>query len=85
MLVLWGGGQKQEDGKIYFLPADVVYKFTPPRQSGNREGAWNKMAATGDIHPGKTRAASTVLNNLIYLFGGDKGGLNFVNIMSVTE
>ena len=68
-IILWGGNQIQEDGRGYFLPTNVVYSFTPS-QSGNAEGGWKRMPATGDVHPARTGAASATINGKIYLYGG---------------
>ena len=82
-LVLWGGLQKQRNTKEYLLPANVVYSFTPPGPRSNAEGTWEKTLATGNVHPGRASAAFTVLNNLVYILGGqyknERGDDIFVN------
>ena len=66
-IVIWAGCQKQRDGRWTPLPNDVVYCFSP---SANNNGTWNTIPATGSIHPGRMRAASTTVGSLIYIIGG---------------
>ena len=42
------------------------------------EGEWKVIPATGDIHRGRSAAASAVFNHSIYIFGGDSDD-GFVN------
>ena len=73
-LVLWGGTQIQTtgSGRHRYLPTEFVYIYAPG-ENGYSEGKWERINATGAIHPGKTRAAFTVLNDLIYIIGGNEG------------
>ena len=77
-LIIWGGKQKQPDGKILPLPSNVVYSFTPNDQSG----IWNVKKATGSVHPGTSHLAFIVLDSKIYIQGGDTGGWNFTDALS---
>ena len=64
-LLLWGGYQIQEKDSYWtYPPNNFVYSFTL------NEG-WRRINATGDVHLGHMWAASTAINGLIYIFGGD--------------
>ena len=85
-LVLWGGTQKELNGKLNYLPTNVVYTYTPG-QSGDKTDKWESITVVGYEHPGKARAGFTVLNDLIYLIGGydyKRGAITFNDISTLS-
>ena len=84
-VILWGGLQRQDDGRFLGLPNDVVYCFNLDAHSfsdGEVSGSWEVIKATGDIHPGRFYAVSVVCNEIVYIFGGRIGDSVFTDALS---
>ena len=76
-LLLWGGVQRQKDGRQWLLPSDVVFAYDLDHHSfkdGGVGGSWSVMRPTGEIHPGRAGAANVVLDQTLYILGGTMGG-----------
>ena len=68
-LAIWGGVQKQGDGRLFVLPKDVVFTHAFRRGVSGEilEGSWEVTPATGQVHPGYILAASAVHDHMIYI------------------
>ena len=85
-LYLWGGAQKQSDGRFLPLPNDLVYSLDLSCRSltGDRVtgGRWEILKATGKVHPGYNFPASAVCGETIYILGGAGQGGKYTNAVS---
>ena len=73
-IVVWGGFKGTNPRPAHHINIYDVAKNT-----------WSQRNATGDIHPGHMDAASVVLNEMIYLFGGfryENGSYPHTNCLS---
>jgi hypothetical protein len=64
---VWGGTQKQPDGRLLYLPRDVIFSLS-------RDSTWHHIPATGDVPPYTTLTSAVVVVDAIYIFGGSRGG-----------
>ena len=63
-IVVWGGGQRQEDGTHKLLPTDAIHIFDPKTHS------WKSQKVSGKKHAFPNMTANIVLGKEMLIFGG---------------